>query len=1022
MSPPEGGTDTTHLDESHVQVLDQFGKDSETPPDELMSIATSRHEAKFVYKKRTLTGNLLHFTVNWTAQQVQKGKREEAEFVLNRLLECRADLRETAEYTNEDETSGETKGNKLEAIHIAAGRRCVAALKILVKHAREQGIHLREYVNACCELEFYTPLHDASYFGQAYQKGDVRSTIEFLLKYNADPLCEDKNGYTPLHWLAQIGFNPASELEEVVRLLLKHRARLDVKTRPLVKKEKGEEGEEEREEGKIPLQLAASETSSFSRRLMYLLAPSIHFVEEAGSQGPRLARTRSAMFQPPKNYSVFDDLCLLACHNTAAAESLAKQLADYADFPLLKKIRQDAQRHNAVDRVAQLFHMAPEAAARMLELLLVAPKVVDPSRHPIPMRARLVDFFHQKPMHCAYEPDPDMNGDKQVVENSPASREEAKAEAGDLKVPRWNFDSDKEEAPPWHAKLVVVPENNGELIECMEDVDTGVLLLPNILDIDIFMALASMKPSHFRIFTTVPVQGIIYCLWDHLIVRPLYVRIVADIIGVCVMYTWGVQDSASKERTCAADAGGQTTGSCAKDGRYSSADTPLLWTILAASLFRDLSILINRAYSHWRKLQGHLRKYRRWYRRSKLRTSSKEPDLTGRSPFGMGKNGTECEQDTQRPPSLHALWKPGAFLSWEMLVLEAPLYMCKALFVSSTYAAAAAQDLTERQEQWLAASMWLQCMRLIYTVRLTVWGKKVTTIMKTFFSGAIFGMLVVVFLSFMAVLLACKMLHCAGTTAELTLELYKGLLSGDVGALDTLANETKGFDSAQGDAGDAARTVVVLCAIVLFNICMLNLIIAIYSSEYERLDQESDQHFLRERASSCCDFLLGLPRIPGGLPREKVRHSLVGLCLIGALCCMASAHAVAALCIAAAQVLLQAYLMDTPWFPWRGVGEGGDVEEGPAERHYLWLCCGSGCNPESSGDAGGGPEEDTSDAQESPEDGKKGKGGRALQARYQELANQNEALQKQNEELREQVSALDEKLDRVLERLDWRPA
>lgn len=809
-------------------------------------------ECLFHYKGRPLQGRLLHFAV--FLQSEPDGRH--GEHLVRRVLSARADLRGKARYTRSN-----NKVNNLEAVHVAAGLGSVQALRTLAEWAKEPVAYVNTF-SVIDEKEFYVPLHDAAFLGQ-------KDSILWLLENRADPSKPNMNGYTALHWLATKGHEIESELETMVKALVRHRARLDKKTKAGYKKD-----------GKdmipmIPLELAADADSQFPRRLMHLLAPS--FQTQEGSQ---------------RQHSFFDDMCMLSSHHADAAKQLGRQLLESEDPMVMRKVRLDAQKDNAVDRLANLFHMAPEAAADLLEALLVKPLVQDPGHHPIRSRASLWGLFYSRPMRCAYQAD-------------------VKQREDSLKMPEWRCQPNKPEVA-WHAQLIQAPDEHEDGREYVDDVETKVVLLPNILDIDIFMALACTRPANIRIFERLPVQGVIYCLWDHLILPALYTRLACNVVDLVVQAAWGLSNA---------------EGAPEGEDTNSPLNAPHYWSIVAAGWLRDS---INVAWwfqAHWRKWCGHQETFWQW----KLNEEGGNTTPTGE------------RQTMGRPPSLHALWRPQVFFTASMFITEVPLNLAKAAFIFSTcFSGGEDGRMSDFQQGALTTSTLLHGLRLIYTLRLTNFGKNVTTILSAFFSRAICEMLVVVSLVFSVVTLAFSMLKRKQTSAWITLYLYKGLLFGDGDALNYMGLNPEGQVV-------GIRTFLMVVTTVIFNVCMLNLTIAIYSSEYDRLEKESELHFLRERAKYCCEFLLSLQKhrfqgtsnAPGGDPYMRPLKALACLAVAaGGLFLMLGAggapsltrQAAAAVCFAAAQIAVQTVWMASDWFPYR---EGG--REGPEEEHFLWI-------------------------------------------------------------------------------------
>jgi len=476
-----------------------------------------------------------------------------------------------------------------------------------------------------------------------------------------------------------------------------------------------------------------------------------------------------------------------------------------------------------------------------------------------------------------------------------------------LRWPVWKYDSTKtddmymKDQPnlQWHLSLVKRPHESEERREYVDDVDVKVVLLPNILDIDIFMALASTRESMQRIFAKLPVQGIIHCLWDHLMVPAVVTRLLFNGLDLTVQSMWGLNSVGA--------------------GTNSHLYAPVWWSIIVAGLMRDVSNMLWWFYAHCCKWYGHYRAFRKW-----------QEDVAG------------GDNTLQRPPSLHSLWRPQAFFSFTLVFTEMPLYAAKAWFVWDVRHLGEgdpAATLSDVQQAMLTANALLQFFRLIYMLRLTNSGKRVTTILSAFFSGAISEMFVVTSLFFGAVALAFAMLKRKHASAWIGLYLYRGLLFGDGEALDYM-----GLDPKEQTEGTYIRTMLMLLATLLFNIVILNLTIAVYSSEYDRLEKESELHFQRERSRACCELLLSIQKLrlrgPGELWILWTAKALVGLAiLLGAallglqLGPLALRGFTAACLFTFAQVGIQAINMSSHWFPRRD-----DGQEGPADEHFLWIC------------------------------------------------------------------------------------
>jgi len=609
------------------------------------------------------------------------------------------------------------------------------------------------------------------------------------------------------------------------------------------------------------LQCAAADDSSFPRRLMYKLAPSCY----------------------SDDFSLLGDLCLLSACNSKSALLLASQVEeadrsiDSESLAMLKRLRKDAQQPDAVDRMAQLFHVGPEAAAIVLDLLLVRPIIKDRGHHNIRSRASLWGFPSMRPMRCDYQPD-------SITRDG-------------LDMPEWRFNSslrnDPKEQPQiaWHWDLVKAVGHDQDGRSYVQDVDTKAILMPNILDIDLLWALACVRPEHSHIFSRVPVQGIVYCMWDHLAVRVFYLRLGWTVMEAAVQTSWGMAQSD-------------------RIGSRSPLGMPLSKAVIAAGVLRDAVAVLFGFYNHCRKFREHRAALDAWKRRA---TAAASP-------------GAVPSHQHTKPPSLHSLWRPSTFFGVGLLG-ELLLLASKVTFLLCVIGAVGTEMDTSPQTLLTTMAM-LQSLKAIHAVRLTTWGKKITTIMKTFFSTSIFEMLVVEVLFFACALSAFATLERLRPASSVMRNVFQGMILADGGALEQLGLNDDGSGSRSG--------MIIVCTIVL-NICMLNLTIAIYSSEYDRLVDSSEQDFLRERAKMSCSMLLEVPKLPmGSESMSWRRYGIVGCAVMAVASALALAQELSsavqgAVLIATAEVLAEALLMASSWFPWRS-------EEGPETPHFLWLC------------------------------------------------------------------------------------
>lgn len=166
--------------------------------------------------------------------------------------------------------------------------------------------------------------------------------------------------------------------------------------------------------------------------------------------------------------------------------------------------------------------------------------------------------------------------------------------------------------------------------------------------------------------------------------------------------------------------------------------------------------------------------------------------------------------------------------------------------------------------------------------------------------------------------------------------LYRGLIFGDGDGLDAMD-----LKAADPPAAEEQRVLVYIMfmASVLFYVIILNLLIAVYSNEYDRVEKLAESIFIQERAKACCKYLFSLQKLRFSTEQDRqvvwygkrlapATYALtLGLCL-------AWPGNIAALALALTQVAWQALWMQSSWFQAEG-------SRSKAERNqdlFLWIC------------------------------------------------------------------------------------
>eukprot|EP00930_Biecheleria_cincta_P082415 TRINITY_DN7214_c0_g1_i1.p1 TRINITY_DN7214_c0_g1~~TRINITY_DN7214_c0_g1_i1.p1 ORF type:complete len:1150 (+),score=203.33 TRINITY_DN7214_c0_g1_i1:212-3661(+) len=841
---------------------------NEVSPD-LESRIEQDYEKLITYKNRDLLARPLHFAIWIVSNHEMFGSREDA-FVgyprgheMSLLLSKKADPMSTAYYKRKDEKV------ELSAMHIAAGLGCICAMELLLESSPHNE---HEVLNRYClkdGLPYYAPLHDAAFCGQ-------KAAAVWLLDKKATPTAKNAEGWTPLHWLACRGLDSAVEdVEDIVKSLLKNKASVREGTADISDRDNA---------NLIPLELAVKPGSLFPKHLLYLLAPSYEALEQ-GQLAPSMSRGNLM-----SNSSFFEDLALMSSHSYRAAHDFATKICAHGEFACSKAVA-DAQRPNSVDCIASLFHMAPEAAACMLGILVETPLMESPGHHGLSSRAVLSG----RQMRCDYQPD----------------SKEQNLGPHQLRVswPLWKFNSDSHTAPPWHERLIRTPPEIQSRSLSVFDVETKALLLPNILDIDIFMAWSSARGVHRDIFKSLPIRGAIQCLWDSLVGPVFHLTLLFHLVDGIVLLAWGLTPAGMPlfSRLSAVDSGSTLP--------KSGCSEPVLWNLVLASVIREgvstawwfLSLC-----SKWRK---HLKNSRSW------------------NVQGHG-------EDQVLLSGLHTLWHPLKIFDFShgTQLLDICLCVFKALFLMLLHVEPDMDFMTDWQQALLAVCFFMQALLFVYNLRVSSFGgKKILVLLKTLSSGAVGEVFMVALLILGCFISTAMMLDRSGSVGWVFLSLFRGLLLGDGAGLDNL-----GFDieSDQRITEDSMMVHLLNLMSILGTITfilILNMVIAIYSTEYSRLESQSDALFNLERARYSCNCLLGLMKLKQNRPFVLWAMRLLWVaCLAGVVVILWFFHrqqGPLAVLLAVAQVTLQALMMRSDWFTL-----GANGSEGPSEAHYLWIC------------------------------------------------------------------------------------
>jgi len=462
------------------------------------------------YKRRATDGNLLHFAIWFVAVF---GVDVD---VISNVLDSLADPDEVllpASY------AGGPKTIFVTALHIAAGLGQLEVLKILANFVSSattnaNGIETRElYVSQWAKItgpltkdgtshtkeskvgdvtstgirltgadylepnmdEQFTPffqaIHESTYGGH----GDVTM---YLLKCKAE-CTQNMQKITPLHFIALMGIqgcleqNLGDNLRTIINAFTQSGRKVEhvTATADMSNFHLGT--------SLTPLEVAVCDASRFPQDFLGLLAPCL-------AEG--------------SNLTYFDDIKRIADITPDGALNLVRTIANKGKKHqhVLRRFRVNAQEPGMSDMLASIFYTAPLAASEMLDLLEADPDVEDSAHHSIPARTQMWGLLKSVPMRCTYQ-------------NEYIKRD-------NLVMPfwAWKTKNKKREALTWHDDFVPRPVS-GPRTSDTKNVKVVTCLLPNILDIDIFMAFSHCQKEFLDIMNKKTVQGTIFCLWTNLV-------------------------------------------------------------------------------------------------------------------------------------------------------------------------------------------------------------------------------------------------------------------------------------------------------------------------------------------------------------------------------------------------------------------------------------------------------------------------------------------------------------------------
>lgn len=805
---------------------------------------------------------LLHFAI---AEHDHEG--------LKKLLEDRADLSHKARYMKTYPDA--VVEVMVEAVHIAVACNNQFALEQLLdayekseegQQVQEGCEYLRRYTQIA-EVEgvgrnfqdFYQPIHDAGFMGH-------KDITMWLLKKNVEVNALNKDGVTPLHWAAmrggRAGLSVPKDVEDLVEELLKRRADLNLMTKKVKPNPLAEEYV-----GKTVFELARQNERFPVASLVQLHEASqkqVGFLDRLSWYVQRNMPDEAVLYIEEK------------LQNSTELNSLLKEV----------------QFAGKVNELATVLFRAPWAATRLLDFLTMSPKVQDC----LPARA----WLNFGPMKCTYQAD-STKVSLELPENSTGFPDT-------ILWPQWTSGfsvtaggSGKE--PAWHKDFFPSGQEPPLRADYVYPVDVKVVMVPDILDVDICMALTRTWASDLEIFAHLPIQGLVCCWWNSVVHRSFLLNLGFMVVELMALLYWGL----------AVKAAVPSASSALEDSHdFHEDQAPVCWFALLVGLWREMLILLLWVLTHFMKYWSY-----------------------------------------QEGNILKVLWDPWTFVTphYDSWFIGTFMFACARLFFLWITSGGHAGHWDEAM---LAGSAFLQILRTFFMLRLTHPCKGIIPIVKTFASRANMEMLVLAAMLFTAFAVTFQM-HFRNINPNFTATyLYRGLMFGDGEGLDRMGlkackNET-GNETNGTETEDCTREVLryswplslaMFSATIIFNIAVVNLMTAIYSSKYEEIKCHRDLHFQLERAKHSL-VQLQLVQLQDQLRHHPQRWSILVSALVVLVAVLPLLPPLAvklllSLLLAVLQVSFQGLCGQANWKHEAPEAETSSESE-LEERRFLWIC------------------------------------------------------------------------------------
>ncbi|CAE7267976.1 unnamed protein product [Symbiodinium natans] len=228
----------------------------------------------------------------------------------------------------------------------------------------------------------------------------------------------------------------------------------------------------------------------------------------------------------------------------------------------------------------------------------------------------------------------------------------------------------------------------------------------------------------------------------------------------------------------------------------------------------------------------------------------------------------------------------------------------------------------------------LKCWLCIFMVRLHTSGVRIHAISSSLLGSATKQMIVITLMIFASFSLAFLIISTGKDHGWVLSSAYRGLLFHDGNGLDNLGLNVHSEDTYNHN--DPLMMSTNFVGSTFFNIIVLNLIIAVYSNEYDRVQQQTPQYFLLARAKYCVMCYLSCSLLgwhgPDLQRSVRVASGASAALALTMFWVLPSVNLwIWAVILALSQVAFISSLVQCDWFSMEGVAHS-------EQQHFVWIC------------------------------------------------------------------------------------